>query len=59
MFGEDGQNGIVRVAAEKAAGCYVCPKDTDRAVAEMARLIGYAVNKACHRLLSYEEMAFF
>ena len=59
MFKEDEQSESVRAAAEKAAGCYVCPKDTDRAVSEMARLIGYAVNKACHRLISYEEMAFF
>lgn len=56
----DGENNIeVKAAAEKASGCYVCPKDTDKAVEEMSRLIGYAVNKACHRMITYEEMAFF
>ena len=39
-------------------GSYVCPKDCDVAVDEMARLAGYAVNKAFHRSLSYEEMMY-
>lgn len=59
MFGEYEDGGAVIAAAEKASGCYVCPKDTDKAVEEMSRLIGYAVNKACHRMITYEEMAFF
>lgn len=40
------------------AGSYVCPKDADIAVDEMARLAGYAVNKAFHRSLTYEEMMY-
>lgn len=39
-------------------GCYVCPKDSDRSVKELARLIGYAVNRICHPFLSYEDMAY-
>lgn len=42
----------------KNTGSYVCPKDCDAAVEEMARLAGYAVNKAFHRSLSYEEMMY-
>ncbi len=58
MFGENGDDNV-KAALMKAEGCYVCPKDTDKAVEELSRLIGYAVNKACHRFISYEEMAFF
>ena len=59
MFGESRDDGMLQPALEKAAGCYVCPKDTDKAVEELSRLIGYAINKACHRMMTYEEMAFF
>ncbi len=41
-----------------ANGSYVCPKDADTAVDEMARLVGYAINKSFHRSLSYEEMMY-
>lgn len=44
--------------AYPSTGSYVCPKDADVAVDEMARLAGYAVNKAFHRTLSYEEMMY-
>ena len=39
-------------------GYYVCPKDSDRSVSELARLIGYAVNRVCHPDLSYDDMAY-
>ncbi len=38
--------------------CYVTVKDADEAVSEMGRLIGYAVNRAFHKILSYEEMMY-
>ncbi len=38
--------------------CYVSVKDADDAVNEMARLIGFAINKAFHNVLSYEEMMY-
>ncbi len=38
--------------------CYVSVKDADEAVNEMARLIGFAINKAFHNVLSYEEMMY-
>lgn len=59
IFGEERDGEELGPALEKAAGCYVCPKDTDKAVEELSRLIGYAINKACHRMMTYEEMAFF
>lgn len=37
---------------------YVTVKDADEAVSEAGRLIGYAVNKAFHKILSYEEMMY-
>lgn len=37
---------------------YVTVKDADEAVSEVGRLIGYAVNKAFHKILSYEEMMY-
>ena len=43
---------------KKLKGCYVCPKDSDRSVKELSRLIGYAVNRVCHPSLSYEDMAY-
>ena len=43
---------------KKLKGCYVCPKDSDRSVDELSRLIGYAVNRVCHPFLSYEDMAY-
>ncbi len=39
-------------------GCYVCPKDSDRSVKELSRLIGYSVNRVCHPFLSYDDMAY-
>ena len=39
-------------------GFYVCPKDSDRSVAELARLIGYAINRVCHPDVPYDEMAY-
>ncbi len=44
--------------AYNGEGSYICPKDCDVAVDEMARLAGYAVSKAFHRSLSYEEMMY-
>ena len=43
---------------KKLKGCYVCPKDSDRSVAELARLIGYSVNRVCHPCLPYDDMAY-
>ena len=43
---------------KKLKGCYVCPKDSDRSVGELARLIGYSVNRVCHPFLTYEDMAY-
>ncbi len=38
--------------------CYVSVKDADDAVNEMSRLIGFAINKSFHSILSYEEMMY-
>lgn len=54
---DDEINSVIS-CAYKDTGSYVCPKDCDVAVEEMARLAGYAVNKAFHRSLSYEEMMY-
>lgn len=43
---------------KRLKGCYVCPKDSDRSVLELAHLIGCAVNRVCHKDLSYEDMAY-
>ena len=43
---------------KKLKGCYVCPKDSDRSVKELSRLIGYAVNRVCHPSLYYDDMAY-
>ena len=43
---------------KRLRGCYFCPKDSDRSVGELARLIGYSVNRVCHKGLSYEDMAY-
>ena len=43
---------------KRLKGCYVCPKDGDRSVKELARLIGYAINRVCHPFLSYGDMAY-
>ncbi len=55
-----GKDGIE--AAMASSGCkgntYVCSKDCDVAVDEMARLVGYAISKAYHRSLTYEEMMY-
>lgn len=45
-------------AMERCKGCYVCAKDQDRAVSELGRLIGFALNRFCHRELSLSEMAY-
>lgn len=54
---EDDIDSVISCAYDDA-GSYVCPKDCDVAVEEMARLAGYAVNKAFHRSLTYEEMMY-
>ena len=43
---------------KRLKGCYVCPKDNDRSVCELAKLIGYSVNRVCHPFLPYEDMAY-
>lgn len=43
---------------KRLKGCYVCPKDGDRSVKELAKLIGYSINRVCHPFLSYEDMAY-
>ncbi len=43
---------------ESVKTCYVSVKDADDAVNEMSRLIGFAINKSFHNILSYEEMMY-
>lgn len=57
VMNDDKKESVIKCAYPES-GSYVCPKDTDVAVDEMARLAGYAVNKAFHRTLSYEEMMY-
>lgn len=38
------------------AGFFVTPKDTDKIISYMSKIIGYAVNMTFHDKLSYEEM---
>ena len=43
---------------KRLKGCYVCPKDSDRSVKELSRLIGYSINRVCHPFLPYDDMAY-
>ncbi len=43
---------------ESLQTCYVTVKDADEAVNEMARLIGFSINRSFHNILSYEEMMY-
>ncbi len=38
-------------------GLFVCPKDIDELSERLSRLVGYSVNRAFHRELSFEEMS--
>lgn len=51
--GELGEN-----IKSKYKGMYVTIKDADDAVAEVGRLVGFAINRAVHKILSYEEMMY-
>lgn len=41
---------------QKLAGLFVCPKDIDELSVKLSKLIGYAINYAFHKDLSFEEM---
>lgn len=43
---------------KRLKGMYVCPKDSDRSVSSLARLIGCAVNRVCHKGVPYGDMEF-
>ncbi len=43
---------------KRLKGMYVCPKDSDRSVYELSRLIGCAVNRVCHSDISYNDMEY-
>lgn len=65
VYGALEDSGVCKGAADDmlaksglGGGTYVCPKDCDVAVDEMARLVGYAISKAYHRTLTYEEMMY-
>lgn len=41
---------------EECASMFVTPKDSDKMISHMAKVLGYSVNTAFHRQLSFEEM---
>lgn len=45
-----------RAKAEELGGLFVCPKDIDEISVKLSKLIGYAINRAFHGELSFEEM---
>lgn len=57
-YGDEALPDCARSAADRARGCYVCSKDAGRAVYELGKTIGYAVNKLCHKDIPYDEMAY-
>ena len=45
--------------SENPSGFFVTPKETDRIIGSMSKLLGYAVNVACHGDMSLSEMEEF
>lgn len=48
-----------RIAAQLGGDCYVSPKDSGETVKSISRFIGYALNAAIHRDISFSEMQDF
>ena len=42
--------------ADEAQGFFVTPKETDHIIKDTSKLIGYAINLALHKGISYEEI---
>ena len=52
----DVYNYIERKFQGKSENFYVCPKETDRIIRSMAKLVGYSLNIALHKSISVSEM---
>lgn len=50
---------ITKALSSSDTDFYVSPKDTDLIVAEVAKITGYAINRAFHGDIAYEEMGRF
>jgi len=56
--GENLTHEILRESLEESGGnFFVTPKESDVIINEVAKIIGYAINRSFHEDISFEEMA--
>lgn len=48
-----------KLLSRVSSDCYVCPKESGESIRSISRLIGYSLNAAIHKGISYSEMADF